>query len=56
VLDDAIEGDDLVGGDEENGEQLPLLGRGDVDRLRAVEHLQRSEDPELHHPSPPKGR
>jgi len=38
--------------DEQDRQHHPLLASAQVDRPIAVEHLKRSEDPELHAPPP----
>ena len=53
LLQDAVGGHDLVGMDQQEGQQRPLLGRSRVDGASCRQHLQRSEDAELHAPSGP---
>lgn len=48
VLDDPVERDDPVRIDEEPRQQGALSGSADVERLPAVEHLDRAQHPELH--------
>ena len=45
----------LAGAQEQRGEQGPLPGPGDPDRLSLLEDLERSEDPELHPATVPPG-
>ena len=50
VLDQAIARDDLVGVQEEQREQPPLLGGAERDRTTLVDDLERPEDAELQRP------
>ena len=47
-LGEPFEGDDVVGLDEQDGEERALLGAAEGERLVATRHLEGAEDPELH--------
>jgi hypothetical protein len=53
VLDQPVGGHHPPGVDQQVGQQRTLLGPRHGDWRRAVEHLQRPQDPELHHASVP---
>ena len=52
LLDQAVPGDHLVGVQQQQRQQRPLLGPPERERPIAVEYLQRPQDPEVHQSSP----
>ena len=49
-VDQPVIRDNVVGIEEQHGEQGALLGTAEIDGLPIRKHLQRAEDPELHSP------
>ena len=48
LVDQPVSGNDLVGVEEEHGEQRTRLGPAQGNLAAFVPHLERSQDPELH--------
>ena len=54
-VDQPVPGHDLIGVEEQHGEERPLLRAAEIERLPAGDHLQRAEDPKFHLPRLPVG-
>ena len=54
-VDQPVPRHDLIGMEEQHGEERPLLRAAEIERLPAGDHLQRAEDPKFHLPPPGRG-
>ena len=55
-VDEAVEGDDVVGFQEQHGQHGPLLRTAEIEHPVVVLHLERPEDPVVAQPAPPGRR